>query len=123
LFIRKAPACTVGDLAKALKNIFNSNVPEKIIGIRHGEKIYETLATRDELQRAEDMGDYYRIKLDDRSLNYLNYGKYSTEGSIEEGQLEDYTSQNTYRLNVKQAEEFLLSLPEIKAELSISASK
>jgi hypothetical protein len=61
--------------------------------------------------------------LDDRSLNYLNYGKYSTEGSIEEGQLEDYTSQNTYRLNVKQAEEFLLSLPEIKAELSISASK
>ena len=118
LFIKKAPACTIGDLAKATKNILNSNVPEKVIGIRHGEKLYETLATREELQRAEDMGEYYRIKLDDRSLNYLNYGKYFTEGNIEEAKVDDYTSHNTERLNVKQVEKLLLSLPEIQAELN-----
>ena len=117
MFIKKAPACTMGDLAKALKNVFNSNVPEETIGIRHGEKIYETLATREELMRSEDMGDYYRIKLDDRSLNYLNYGKYFTEGSINEAEMNDYTSHNTKRLNVKEVEELLLTLPEIRAEL------
>ena len=123
LFIKKAPACTIGDLAKALKNIFNSNVPENIIGIRHGEKLYETLATREELQRAEDMGDYYRIRLDDRNLNYVNYGKYFTEGSIEEAEMDDYTSHNTQRLNVKEVEQLLLTLPEIKAELGEGPSQ
>ena len=123
LFIKKAPACTIGDLAKALKHLFNSNVPEKIIGIRHGEKLYETLATREELQRAEDMGDYYRIRLDDRSLNYINYGKYFTEGSIEEAKLDDYTSHNTQRLNVKEVEELLLTLPEIQCELGRGSSE
>jgi len=117
LFIKKAPACTIADLAAALRNIFKSDVPEKIIGIRHGEKIYETLATREELMRAEDMGDYYRIRLDDRSLNYVNYGKYFFEGSIQEAELEDYTSHNTERLNVEQVEQLLLSLPEVQAEL------
>ena len=121
LFIKKAPACTIGDLAKAVKNIFNSNVPEKIIGIRHGEKIYETLATQEEMRRAEDMGDYYRIRLDDRSLNYLNYGKYFTEGSLEETSVDNYTSHNTQRLNVKEVEQLLLALPEIRAELGGSS--
>jgi len=123
LFIKKAPACTIIDLAKAVKNVFNSNVPEKIIGIRHGEKNYETLATREELLRSEDMGEYYRIKLDDRSLNYINYGKYFTEGSVEEVKIDDYTSHNTERLSVKQVEQLLLTLPEIRAELGESPSE
>lgn len=117
LFIKKAPACTILDLARAVKNIFNSNVEERIIGIRHGEKIYETLATREELQRSEDMGDYYRIRLDDRSLNYINYGKYFTEGDQKEAEVEDYTSHNTERLNVEQVQQLLLTLPQIQAEL------
>ncbi len=117
LFIKKAPACTILDLAKAVKNIFHSDVKEEIIGIRHGEKIYETLATREELVRSEDMGDYYRIRLDDRDLNYVNYGKYFTEGSVEETKLDDYTSHNTEQLTVSQVEELLLSLPEIQKEL------
>ena len=114
LFVKKAPASTVDDLATALKNVFNSNVPKKIIGMRHGEKIYETLVTKEELQRADDMEDYYRIRLDDRNLNYR---KYFTEGDLEEASIEDYTSHNTQRLGVKEVEELLLSLPKVKAEL------
>jgi len=114
LFIRKAPACTIDDLATALKNIFNSNVPKKIIGMRHGEKIYETLLSKEELQRADDMEDYYRVRLDDRDLNYT---KYFTEGDLEEASIEDYTSHSTERLNVKQMEELLLSLPGVRVEL------
>ncbi len=82
--------------------------------MRHGEKIYETLATREELQRADDMGDYFRIKLDDRNLNYT---KYFTEGDLEEAAVDDYTSHNTQRLSVKGIEELLLSLPEVCKEL------
>lgn len=115
LFVKKAPACTITDLATALKNIFKSSVPTKIIGMRHGEKVYETLVTKEELQRAEDMGDYYRIMLDDRSLNYA---KYFTEGDDEEAKVEDYTSHNTKRFGVKEVEQLLLSLPEVKAELN-----
>jgi len=114
LFIKKAPACTIIDLANAVKNIFDSEVPIEIIGIRHGEKICETLATREELQRGEDMGVYYRIPIDDRCLNYT---KYFTEGDTKEAKFEDYTSHNTRRLNIKEVEELLLSLPEVQAEL------
>lgn len=114
MFIRKAPACTIIDLAQAVKNIFKADVPVKIIGIRHGEKIYETLASREELQRSEDMGDYYRINLDDRDLNY---NKYFTEGDTKEALIEDYTSHNTQRVNVKEVEELLLTLPEVQSEL------
>lgn len=114
LFVKKAPACTIADLAQALKNLFHSDVPVRIIGIRHGEKLYETLVTKEELQRAEDMGDYYRIRLDDRSLNYALY---FTQGDPKEASVEDYHSHNTTRLNVKQVEELLLSLPEVTAEL------
>ena len=117
LFVKKAPACTIIDLAKAIKKLFNSDVPEKIIGIRHGEKIYETLATREELTRSEDMGEYYRIRSDDGDLNYTLYNKYFTEGDPKEEVIEDYTSHNTQRLNLKQIEELLLKLPEVQAEL------
>jgi UDP-glucose 4-epimerase len=114
LFVKKAPACTVADLAQAVKNVFHSDVPVKIIGIRHGEKLYETLVTKEELRRAEDLGDYYRISLDDRDLNYALY---FTEGDKKEVEFEEYNSHNTTRLNVKQVEELLLSLPEIQKEL------
>jgi UDP-N-acetylglucosamine 4,6-dehydratase len=114
IFVKKAPACTIGVLAEALLNVFKSDVGVKVIGMRHGEKIYETLVSKEELRRAEDMGDYYRVPLDDRSLNYALY---FTKGDEEEAELEDYTSHNTQRLNVKQVEELLLSLPEVKKEL------
>jgi UDP-glucose 4-epimerase len=114
VFIRKAPACTIGDLAAALKNLFKSDVPVNCIGMRHGEKVYETLATREELRRAEDLGDYYRVQLDGRDLNY---NKYFTEGDPKEADIEDYTSHNTVRLNAKEVEKLLLTLPEVGSEL------
>ncbi len=114
IFIKKAPACTVGDLAEALKQLFKSDVPVRSIGIRHGEKIYETLATIEELRRAEDMGDYFRVSMDGRDLNY---NKYFTEGDKKEARLSDYTSHNTERLTVKQVKALLLKLPAVAAEL------
>ncbi len=114
IFIKKAPACTVGDLAQALKELFKSDVPVKSIGIRHGEKIYETLTTIEELRRAEDMGDYFRVRMDGRDLNY---NKYFTEGDKKETLLSDYTSHNTKRLSVKEVKALLLKLPEVVAEL------
>ncbi|MCK5174376.1 MAG: polysaccharide biosynthesis protein [Planctomycetes bacterium] len=117
LFIKKATASTIIDLAEAVKNIFNSNAPIKIIGMRHGEKMCETLATRQELHRSQDMGRYYRIITDDRDLNYRNYGKYFTEGDPDEAYMDDYTSDNTERLNAKEVEKLLLTLPDIQAQL------
>ena len=114
LFVRKAPACTVANLAQALKNLFHSNVPVQVIGMRHGEKIYETLATREELAKAEDMGDYYRVPMDDRDLNY---SKYFTEGDTTESAFDDYTSHNTEQLDVKAVEKLLLTLPEVRDAL------
>lgn len=114
IFIKKSPACTVGDLAQALKEIFRSEVPVKTIGIRHGEKIFETLANIEELRRADDMGDYFRVAMDGRDLNY---NKYFTEGDRKESLLDDYTSHNTERLNVKQVKEVLMKLPEVTSEL------
>ena len=117
LFIKKAVACAIIDLANAVKSIFKATNPVEIIGIRHGEKIYETLATSEELQRSEDMTDYYRIISDDRDLNYINYGKYFTAGDVNKPYVDNYTSHNTERLNVKQVEELLLTLPEVQANL------
>ncbi len=114
LFVKKAAASTIGDLAQALKNLFKSKVETKVIGIRHGEKLYETLVTKEELRRSEDMGDYYRVSLDDRNLNY---NLYFTEGDKKEALLDDYHSHNTTQLDVKGVEELLLSLPEVRAEL------
>ena len=114
LFVRKAPACSVRDLAQALQNLFRKEVPLQVIGMRHGEKLYETLATREELAKADDLGDYYRISMDDRGLNY---GKYFTEGNTGEVSFDDYTSHNTEQLDVKGVEELLLSLPDVREEL------
>jgi len=115
LFVKKAPACTVADLAEAVKRLFESDVPTNIIGTRHGEKLYETLANAEELVRSEDMGDYYRVPMDTRDLNY---GKYFTEGDLEELHVEDYHSHNTDRLNLDEIQELLLSLPEVQAALA-----
>lgn len=120
LFVRKSPACTVLDLATALKNLFKSNVKIERIGIRHGEKIYETLASREELARAHDMGDYYRIPMDGRDLNY---GQFYSEGSKKPEALDDYTSHNTEQLNVKAVEKLLRSLPYVQAELKAAGLK
>ena len=118
LFIKKAPASTIQDLAQAVKELFNATETEiQTIGIRHGEKIFETLATREELVRAEDMGDYYRIRNDSRDLNYQSFKKYFTEGDVKEVEIEDYTSHNTQRLTVEQTRELIAALPEVQAEL------
>lgn len=114
IFVRKAPACTVEDLARALKNLFGSDVPVNVIGTRHAEKLFETLATAGEIAQSEDMGDYLRVRMDDRDLNYA---KYFTEGNPEELSLEDYTSHNTERLSVAQVEDLLLTLPDVQREL------
>jgi len=114
LFVRKAPACTIADLATALRNLFKADNEIKTIGMRHGEKLHESLAMAQELRRAEDLGDYLRIAMDGRDLNY---GKFFDEGDPEEIEVEDYTSSNTERLAVPQIEELLLSLPEIRQDL------
>jgi UDP-N-acetylglucosamine 4,6-dehydratase/5-epimerase len=115
IFVKKAPACTVEDLAKALQELFKSNVEVKTIGMRHGEKLYETLASVEELSRAKDLADYYRVTMDDRDLNYE---KYFTEGNKDEILLEDYHSHNTQRLDVEEVKKVLLKLDEVKQELS-----
>ena len=102
------------DLATALKTIFNSDSEIKIIGMRHGEKLHETLASREELTQAEDLGDYYRVRMDDRDLNY---NKYTVEGDMKEAGLEDYTSFNTQRMSIENLGELLLSIPEVSSEL------
>jgi len=110
IFVRNAPAGSVGDLAQALKNIFSSDSEIIIIGVRHGEKMHETLASKEELLRSENMGNYLRLSMDDRDLNY---NKYFVEGDKKMSQTEDYTSQNTTRLTVKEIEALLLDQPEI----------
>ena len=113
-FVQKAPASTIHDLAMALKDIFNGNNEVKIIGTRHGEKLHETLLTREEFAKAEDLGGYYRIVPDDRDLNY---NKYFTEGQQRLSKAEDYNSHNTKRLNIAEIKEKLLQLDFIKQEL------
>ncbi|CAK8722830.1 UDP-glucose 4-epimerase [Candidatus Electrothrix laxa] len=114
-FVQKAPAATVEDLAQAIKELFQADNPVKIIGTRHGEKLYETLLTREELSHAEDLGGYYRIPSDDRDLNY---NKYFIEGQEEVSAAEDYNSHNTERLTVDQIKEKLLSLQLVRDELA-----
>lgn len=115
LFIKKAPASTIIDLINALKELFEvPDHPVELIGWRHAEKLYETLASAQELGNAEDMGDYYRIKLDMRDLNYKPY---FSEGEQEIVQHEDYHSHNTERLDIAGVKELLLSLSEVRAEL------
>lgn len=118
LFIKKAPASTIGDLVKALKELFGvPDHPVENIGWRHAEKLYETLSSAQELANSEDMGDYFRIMLDMRDLNYKPY---VSEGEQETVQHDDYHSHNTERLTVSEVKELLLTLPEIQAELNQS---
>jgi UDP-N-acetylglucosamine 4,6-dehydratase/5-epimerase len=114
IFVQKAPASTVGDLAQALKELFASQSLIQIIGTRHGEKLYESLLSREEMARAEDMGRYYRIPSDNRDLNYA---KFFIEGESSVSVSDDYTSHNTERLNVAQVKELLLTLDFIKDAL------
>ncbi|ACH38639.1 UDP-N-acetylglucosamine 4,6-dehydratase and UDP-2-acetamido-2,6-dideoxy-alpha-D-xylo-4-hexulose 5-epimerase [Citrifermentans bemidjiense Bem] len=114
IFVQKAPASTILDLAVAVKELFDANNEIRIIGTRHGEKLYETLLTREELAKAEDMGDYFRILPDDRDLNY---GKYFTEGEEKVSTIDDYNSHNTQRLSVAEIKEKLLKLDYIRGEL------
>jgi UDP-glucose 4-epimerase len=114
VFVQKAPACTVEDLAVALREIFQRDNPIRIIGTRHGEKLYESLISREEMAKAEDLGEYYRIPADNRDLNYAQY---FTEGEEKVSELDDYTSHNTRRLDVGQVKELLLKLDFIKDEL------
>jgi UDP-glucose 4-epimerase len=116
LFIQKAPASTVADLAQALKELFNSSVPINIIGTRHGEKLFESLISREEMAKAEDMGRYYRVPADNRDLNYAQY---FTEGEEKIASFDDYTSHNTQRLNIAQIKELLLKLDFIREELNV----
>lgn len=115
IFVQKAPASTVADLAQALREIFSKNNPIKVIGTRHGEKLYESLISREEMAHANDMGGYYRIPADNRDLNYA---KYFSEGEEKIAEFDDYTSHNTRRLNVEQIKALLLKLDYIKDELS-----
>ncbi|MDQ1855303.1 MULTISPECIES: polysaccharide biosynthesis protein [unclassified Chryseobacterium] len=114
LFVNKAPAGTIGDLAQALKELFKADNPIKVIGTRHGEKLYETLCTREEMLKAEDMGDFYRIPADNRDLNY---DKYFSEGMKDISKIEDYHSHNTKRQDVEGMKKLLLKLPLIRKEV------
>lgn len=114
LFVNKAPAGTIGDLAQALKEICKASNEIKIIGTRHGEKLYETLCTREEMAKAEDMGNFYRIPSDNRDLNYAQY---FSEGEQDLSVIEDYHSHNTERQGVEGMKILLSNLPLIRKEI------
>lgn len=115
IFVQKAPASKVADLAEALKQIFNKNSPIRIIGTRHGEKLYESLISREEMAHADDMGRYYRIPADNRDLNYA---KFFSDGETVVTESQDYTSHNTERLDIPKIKELLMKLKYIKGELN-----
>lgn len=111
IFVQKAPACTVGDLAQAMRELLRLNSEIKIIGTRHGEKLYESLISREEMARAADLGGYFRIPADSRDLNY---DKFFSEGETLISQLDDYTSHNTVRLNIEGVKKVLMTLESIR---------
>ena len=114
LFIQKSPAATVSVLAKALMELYDSKLPIKEIGIRHGEKMHETLVTKEEMIKAEDQGKYFKISPDDRNLNYEQYfSKGTSKSSIDE-----YNSNNTNLLSVEEMKNLLLSLPQLKTDIN-----
>jgi UDP-glucose 4-epimerase len=115
LFVQKAPASTVADLAQALRELFDKSNEIRIIGTRHGEKLYESLISREEMAHAHDLGAYYRIPADNRDLNYA---KFFTEGEKEIAELDDYTSHNTRRLDVDEVKALLRKLDYIQGELN-----
>jgi UDP-N-acetylglucosamine 4,6-dehydratase len=114
LFVNKAPAATIGDLAQAVKELAKADNEIKIIGTRHGEKLYETLCTREEMVKAEDMGDFYRIPADNRDLNYAMY---FSEGEQDVAKIEDYHSHNTERLDVEGVKKLISGLGLVRREI------
>jgi UDP-glucose 4-epimerase len=114
LFVNKAPAGTIGDLAQAIKELLKANNEVKVIGTRHGEKLYETLCTREEMVKAEDMGGFFRVPADNRGLNYA---RYFSEGEEDLAAIEDYHSHNTEQQNVEEIKKLLLGLDVIKEAL------
>ncbi len=116
LFVQKAPAASLSILAESLKQLYKADTEIKVIGTRHGEKLYETLVTREEMVKSEDMGDYYRIPCDTRDLNYE---KFFVEGDEEVSRIEDYHSHNTKQLDVEQMKELLLKLRSIREDLGL----
>lgn len=115
IFVQKAPASTVGDLAQAMRQLLKLENEIKIIGTRHGEKLYESLVSREEMVRSENLGDYYRIPADSRDLNYA---KFFVEGETAISEIDDYTSHNTRRLNVPEVKEVLLKLDLIREAIN-----
>ena len=120
ILVQKAPACTIGILAQAVKELFEAEHDIRIIGIRHGEKMYETLLTNEECIGAIDLGEFYRVPCDQRDLNY---DKYYVEGSVKETRLKEFDSNNTELLTVEQVKEKLLSLEYIREELAGASAK
>jgi UDP-glucose 4-epimerase len=114
LFVRKAKATSIGTLAQAVLNLFRSDAKLEVIGTRHAEKLSEALATREELSRARDMGEYFRVQADNRDLNYSVYFE---EGDVTQSRFEDYDSHTVQQMSVGEVEELLLTLPEVRAEL------
>ena len=114
IFVQKSPAATIGTLAQALKELFDADNKIQIIGERHSEKMYETLCSKEEMAKAEDMGDFYRIPADFRDLNYTKYVQTDGPALVKD----EYNSDNTDRLNVEQLKELLLTLDYVKEELS-----
>ncbi len=114
LFVQKSPGATIHTLAKALLEMYGSGSEIKIIGTRHGEKVYETLVNREDMLKAEDMGNYYRIPADTRDLNYEQY---FSEGNTKETLMEEYHSHNTHRLDVEGMKELLKKLPVIREDI------
>lgn len=119
VFIRKADACTIGDLATALCNLFGVPAKFNVLGIRHGEKLYETLASREDLSRATDFGEFLRVPVDSRDLNYALY---FDEGDLGRGGIADFNSHNARRLTVPEIESLLRGLPEVRAQLDAFAT-
>lgn len=115
IFVQKAPASTVGDLARAMRELLRKDNPIQVIGTRHGEKLYESLVSREEMARSEDLGDYYRIVADSRDLNY---NKYFVEGETQISELDDYTSHNTRRLDVQGVKDTLMRLELIQEAIN-----
>ena len=115
ILVQKAPACTIEVLAQAVKELFHADNPVKVIGIRHGEKMYETLLTKEECARATDLCNFYRVPCDKRDLNY---DKYFVQGDTEQVKLTEFNSDNTTRLDVEQVKEKLLSLEYIRSEIA-----
>ncbi len=115
ILVQKAPACTIETLAKAVTGLFNPDTEIKVIGIRHGEKMYETLLTNEECANAIDMGDFYRVPSDNRGLNY---DKFFKDGDVERNPLSEFDSNNTELLSVEQVKQKLLSLDYIREELA-----